>query len=151
MFFLHDEAARLLVEYEGARAHFVKIRFKSKREGRSFQALIDEGNHSLDALKALGYTKQAQRIILNMITMGMVSDCLHHIYEALICLEKRKVVVACNLLRKPLFDSLAYLSWMLGDEQDFYEAFSSGNPEALTHRKMGNRRFEILKAVSVVR
>ena len=145
-FFLHDQAARMLVEYEGAEAHFVKVRFKSKREGKVFNDLVDGGQHSLDALKALGYTKQAKRTILNAITMGMVSDCLHHVYEALICLEKRKVIVACNLLRKPLFDSLAYLSWMLGDEQDFYDAFTSGDPESLTHRKMGNRRLEILNA-----
>ena len=39
---------------------------------------------------------------INTITIGMVSDCLHHIYEALRCMERRKVVVAFNLLRKPL-------------------------------------------------
>lgn len=143
-FFLHDEAARLLVEYEGAKAHFVKVRFKSKKHAKAFDSPGD--TNGLSALRALGYEKQTRRIILNQITMAMVSDCLHHIYEALICLEKRKVVVACNLLRKPLFDSLAYLSWMLGDEDGFYAAFTSGDPEALTHRKMGNHRLEVLRA-----
>ena len=40
----------------------------------------------------------------------MVSDCLHHVYKALRCLEKRKVIVALNLLRKPLTDKFLYLS-----------------------------------------
>ena len=55
----------------------------------------------------------------------MVSDCLHHLYEALCCMEKRKVIVAHNLLRKPLTDNLMYLSWMLGDEDAFYAAFTA--------------------------
>jgi hypothetical protein len=56
------------------------------------------------------------------------------------CLEKRKSVVALNLLRKPLMDSQVYLSWMLGDEDAFYEAFTSVDPEALTPRRLGHRR-----------
>lgn len=99
-FFLHDEAGRLLVEYEGAEAHFVKVKFKSKRDAKAFDN--PEDSSGLTVLRKLGYEKQARRVILNQITMAMVSDCLHHIYEALICLEKRKVIVACNLLRKPL-------------------------------------------------
>jgi hypothetical protein len=79
----------------------------------------------------------------------MVSDCLHHIYEGLRCFEKRKIVVAFNLLRKPLKDSLLYLCWILGDEDEFYETFMSGVPEELTQKKLGNRRQGILtKAVN---
>lgn len=74
----------------------------------------------------------------------MVSDCLHHLYEALRCFEKRKFVVAFNLLRKPLKDNLLYLSWMLGDEDGFYAEFTSGNPERLSQKKLGNFRREIL-------
>lgn len=146
VFFLHDEAARLLVEYEAGEGHLVKVNFDSKREGREFQRLTKAGRSGIEALRDLGYAAPAQRVILNTITMAMVSDCLHHIYEALVCLEKRKVVVACNLLRKPLLDSLAYLSWMLGDEAGFYETFTSGDPTSLTQKKMGNRRLQILTA-----
>jgi DNA-directed RNA polymerase subunit RPC12/RpoP len=81
--------------------------------------------------------------------MAMVSDCLHHIFEGLRCFEKRKFVVAFNLLRKPLKDNLLYLAWMLGDEDDFYNTFMSGNPEALTQKMLGNKRLSIFtKAIA---
>src|SRR3546814_630092 len=94
-------------------------------------------------MRDLRYTQQARKLVLNQVTMALVSDCLHHIYEALICIEKRKIVVAFNLLRKPLKDSLLQLSWMFGDENAFYDAFTSGNPEELSQNRLGNFRREI--------
>jgi hypothetical protein len=90
-----------------------------------------------------GYPEQARRVLINTIMMGMVSDCLHHIFEALKCFEKRKVVVGFNLLRKPLKQNLLYLAWMLGNEDRFYSEFMSGNPENLSQKKIGNLRQEI--------
>lgn len=143
-FFLHDEGVRLLVQYEAAEANVVTVKFRSKVKAAKFAELAKES--SIDALRATGYPKQARRVILNQITMAMVSDCLHHIYEALRCIEKRKTVVGLNLLRKPLLDSLLYLSWMLGDEDGFYKAFTEDGPEALTPKRMGNHRANILAA-----
>ncbi len=91
-------------------------------------------------------------MVLNQITMAMVSDCLHHVFEALRCLEKRKIIVAINLLRKPLKDNLTYLAWMLGDEDSFYAEFMTGEPERLTHSRLGNKRLEIFtKAIARTR
>lgn len=141
-YFLHDECARMLVEYEGARAHWVTVTFQDPSEAEALKALAEED--SLTALRRAGYGDAARRIVLNMITMGMVSDTLHHLFEALSCLEKRKSVVALNLLRKPLTDSLVYLSWMLGDEDGFYAAFTAGDPTVLAPSRLGNRRKEIV-------
>jgi hypothetical protein len=55
--------------------------------------------------------------------MALTSDFLHHVYEGLWCLEKRKIVVAFNVLRKPLKDNLTYLCWMLADPEDFYATY----------------------------
>lgn len=145
-FFLHDENVRLLKEYEAARATFVEVTFKDKSEAKRLAELDASGMGSLEILKTLGYPEQLRRVILNQITMALTSDCLHHLYEGLRCLEKRKVVVAFNLLRKPLLENLTYLSWMLGDEDDFYAIFTSGNVEALTGKRVGNRRLTILDA-----
>lgn len=143
-FFLHDECARILVEYENARAHVVNFKFRNKADAKKFSSMADES--TIAAMRACGYGSEARQVILNTITMAMVSDCLHHIYEALRCIEKRKVIVALNLLRKPLTDNLMYLSWMHGDEGAFYEAFSKTGPTALTPSSMGNRRKEIITA-----
>lgn len=142
-FFLHDEGARILVEYEGAEAHVVSFKFHNKFEAEKFNEHAAKED-PIAAMRAGGYEAEARRVILNQITMAMVSDCLHHIYEALRCLEKRKVIVALNLLRKPLTDSLLYLSWMLGDEDEFYHAFTTNSPRGITSSILKGRRAEIL-------
>jgi len=142
-FFLHDEATRLLVEYEGARAHNVTFNFRNKAQARQFNE-IAEHQHTIAAMRACGFENEARKVLLNQITMALASDCLHHIYEALRCLEKRKIVVALNLLRKPLTDSLLYLSWMLADEEDFYRTFTANSPHGIKASVLKGRRIELL-------
>lgn len=147
-YFLHDECVRLLVEYEAAKANTVTVKFRNRAEADAY-ARLSKGKRGkkgnpIEALVGTGYHAQARRVELNTITMAMVSDCLLHIFEALRCMERRKTVVALNLLRKPLTDSLMYLSWMLGDEDAFYAAFSTGVPEELTQNKLGNIRAKVL-------
>lgn len=96
-------------------------------------------------LRQTGYSGEAKRVVVNTVILAMVSDCLHHIYEALRCMEKRKVVVAHNLFRKPLMDSLGYLSWILADEGEFYDAFTSSEGSEFLSRKLANRRLQILE------
>lgn len=144
-YFLHDTCVQMLAEYEQARAHLVRFKFRDADEADEFERLANDVS-SIEALKRLGRLAEARRVAINTITMGMVSDCLHHIYEALRCMERRKVVVAFNLLRKPLTDSLIYLAWMLGDEDGFYEAFSEKSPAGLAPKIVGNRRQAIFQA-----
>ncbi|MGH9344784.1 MAG: hypothetical protein ACRD19_13625, partial [Terriglobia bacterium] len=133
--------------YEAARAHLVTVNFKSKIDAEEFGRLAKED--VTEAMLKTGYPRQARRVVINSITMAMVSDCLHHIFEALKCFEKRKIVVGFNLLRKPLKQNLLYLAWMVGDEGEFFAEFMSGKPENLTQKKLGNRRQEIFaKAIA---
>ena len=135
----------MLAEYEKEKAHIVTVNFNNEADMQTFKEVAD-AEDAVAALRVVGRETEAQRVILNQITMAMVSDCLHHIYEALRCLEKRKVVVALNLLRKPLTDSLLYLSWMLGDENWFYSAFSTASPLGITSAILKGRRAEILSS-----
>lgn len=78
----------------------------------------------------------------------MISDCLNHVYEALKCFEKRKYIVGFNLLRKPLTESLLYLSWIYGNPNEFYLQFTKGDPKVLTLSVLGSERKQIyLKAI----
>ncbi|TCP30396.1 hypothetical protein [Sphingomonas sp. BK235] len=142
-FFLHDEGARILVEYEGARAHNVTLNFRDDAQARKFND-IAEREDIVTAMRTCGFENEARRVVLNQTTMAMVSDSFHHIYEALRCLEKRKSIVALNLLRKPLTDSLLYLSWMLADEDDFYRNFLTNSPQGFKASIVKGRRIEIL-------
>ena len=141
-FFSHDQCVHALKEYEEAEAHFVTVNFKRTTDADRY-AKIDNGDDFIEALQNLGYDIEAKKIILNTITMAMISDCLHHVYEALRCIEKRKTIVALNLLRKPLKDSLIYLTWMCGDPDEFYAEFMKGDPHDLSHTKLGNVRKDI--------
>lgn len=142
-FFMHDEFARMLVEYEAADATKVSFQFTSKAQGKRFRGLAQK-HDALTAMRELGLHSEARRVVLNQVTMAIVSDCAHHIYESLRCFEKRKFIPGMNLLRKPLLESLVYLSWMAADEDDFYSAFTSGDPAKLTQKVLGNRRKQIL-------
>jgi len=142
-FFLHDECARMLVEYEAAEATRVAFRFTGKAQSKRFKELAEK-HDVLSAMRELGLHSEARRVVMNNITMALVSDCAHHLYEALRCFEKRKVVPGFNLLRKPLLDSLMYFSWMVADEDAFYSAFASGDPTRITQKMIGNRRRDIL-------
>lgn len=148
-FFLHDEIARMLVEYEAANAHKVKFKFSGIRERKRFEALA-KTTDPVSVLKALGRDSEARRVVLNTITMAMVSDCAHHIYEALRCFEKGKVIPGFNLLRKPLLDNLMYFTWMVADEDGFHTAFTSGDPTKITQKVLGNRRLEFIQAALVL-
>ncbi|WP_145734660.1 hypothetical protein [Nitrospirillum pindoramense] len=135
----------MLGEYERERVHYVRFEFRDADEAEAFERYANETD-SIVALKMVGRLDEAKRVAINTITLGMVSDCLHHIYEALRCMERWKVVVAFNLLRKPLTDSLVYLSWMFSDEDDFYDAFANQSPAGLRPKIVGNRRQSIIDA-----
>lgn len=141
-YFLHDQSVQLLVEYEAAEAHIVSFKFANKNEATRFKKVAK--TDAIEALSAIGRHEDARRVVLNTITMALVSDCLHHVYEALQCMEKRKSIVAFNLLRKPLMDNLLYLSWILADEDSFFSCFMKGDPELLTQKKLGSRRVAIV-------
>lgn len=147
-FLLHDQCVIMLKEYAEKRAEHVTITFESEITVKEFREVADSED-AIEALRKTGHPKEAKRVVLNQITMAMVFDCLHHIFEALRCMEKRKVVVTLNLLRKPLKDNLTYLAWMLGDEDEFYNELMTGEPERLTHSRLGNKRLEIFaKAIA---
>lgn len=131
------------MEYEGADAHVVSVVFRSKAEAKAFEECAEKKD-PITAMRACGYEAESRKLVVNQITMAMVSDCLHHIYEGLRCLEKRKVIVALNLLRKPLTDNLLYLSWLLGDEDDFYNVFTTNSPRGITSNILKGNRAEII-------
>lgn len=143
-YFLHDICVAMLVEYTTARAHIVNYKFRSDAEAAQFKFTADN-NSAIAALLAIGQPDEARLVTLNTITLAMVSDCLHHIFEALSCMERRKFVVALNLLRKPLTDNLVFLSWMLADEPGFYAAFTKESPSSLSARSVGNKKSSIIE------
>lgn len=122
---LHDQILRLLVEYEQSGAHhWVATAFE--------KVLHDSGGQDADVdmlqfLKEHGLVRPYQHHIVSHLVLGLTSDMLHFLYEALMCFEKRKFAVGFALLRKPLKENLLFLAWLLGDEHDFISRFEKDN------------------------
>ena len=124
-FFLHDQVGELLIQYEQSGAHRWLTDAFSK-------ALADNGIHHADIdilefLKQRGLVRFYQHHIVAHLVLGLTSDMLHFIYESLMCFEKRKFAVGFALLRKPLKENLLFLSWLLGNEEDFVARFEKDN------------------------
>ncbi|KEZ98222.1 hypothetical protein A11M_0106925 [Xanthomonas vasicola pv. vasculorum NCPPB 895] len=144
-FYLHDAIARMFVEYEAANAMEITVNFAGKSKANEF--MQDAKRYDpITALRNAGLHTEAKHTVLNAITMAMSSDCAHHIYEALKCFEKRKVIPGFSLLRKPLLDNLSYFSWMVADENGFYDDFTCGDVSKITQKKLGNRRIELIES-----
>lgn len=142
-FFLHDRCAQILKEYEDSGANLVKTKFRSKKQFEAFSKIASEKD-IVQALRDTGFDKQVRKILLNQIIMALTSDALLHIFEALKCMEKRKVVVAFNLLRKPLTDNFLYLLWIFCDEEGFFLAFTSGDPAKIKSSVVKQRAVELV-------
>lgn len=128
-FFLHDSLARLLIEYESSGAH--------NWVTEAFQKVLTEQGVENGELDMLSFLKKHNIIepykhhLISHLVLALTSDMLHFLYEALSCFENRKFSVAYSLLRKPLKENLLFLSWILGDEDDFLERFSANNYQTL--------------------
>ncbi len=124
-FHLHDQIAELLVQYEASGAHlWVTEAFE--------EALSENGatNVEIDLLQFMkehGLVRFYQHHIVSHLVLGLTSDMLHFLYEALTCFEKRKFAVGFALLRKPFKENLLFLSWLLADQDDFITRFEKNN------------------------
>jgi hypothetical protein len=87
----------------------------------------------LDFLKQHDLVKPYEHHILSHVSLGIMADMLHFLYESLTAFEKRKFSVGFSLLRKPLKEHLFFLCWLLADSSDFITRFESNNHETLNH------------------
>lgn len=140
-FHLHDQMVQLLVQYEASGAHqWVTNAFE--------KVLADSHAKNVDVdlfqfMKQHGLIREYKHHIVSHLTLGLTSDMLHFLYEALTCFEKRKFAVGFALLRKPLKENLLFLSWLLSDNDDFIARFENNTATALNNIKP-EKRIQIL-------
>lgn len=128
-FRMHDQIAELLVQYEASGAHNWVI--------DAFKKVLDQSPSISGEINILQVMKEKKLVgmykhhIVSHLVLGLTSDMLHFIYEALICFEKRKFAVGYALLRKPLKENLLFLVWILADLDDFITRFEADNYRSL--------------------
>lgn len=130
-FYLHDQIAHMLVEYDLNGVQDTVI--------ETLLDVLNEGDHDIeeldviDFLKGLDGDEPYRHYILSHVILGLTSDMLHFLHESLICFEKHKLSVAFSLLRKPLKEHLLFLCWILADEDDFIKRFEKDNYKTLSY------------------
>lgn len=128
-FYLHDQLAHLLVQYEESGVQNQEIKVPAKIAAQ-LQLDVDEID-VIDLLKNLEEDQPYKHVILSQVILALTADMLHFLYESLICFEKHKLSVAFSLLRKPLKEHLLFLCWILADEDDFLKRFEKNPYETL--------------------
>jgi hypothetical protein len=142
-FYLHDQMTHLLVQYEASGVHNLVL--DSFKKVRAEHQNLDSDVDILSLLREKDLDPLYRHHVVSHLVLGLTSDMLHFLYEALTCLEKRKFAVAFALLRKPLKENLIFLSWLLGSESDFLTRFEKDNYTTLNGLDSG-RRQQILSA-----
>jgi hypothetical protein len=134
-FFLHDQLAHLLVEYDKSGAQNAVLNaVRDATKGRE-KEFVDV--NIITFLKQYDLKEEYRQHIVSHVVLALTADMLHFLYEALICFEKRKFSPGFALLRKPLKEHLIYLSWLLADEDDFVKRFERDNYKTLENRQVG--------------
>lgn len=140
-FYLHDQVAALLVEYDAAGAHqWIADTIARVAAEKGVEGDLDV----LDILKKAGMTETGKHLLFGHLVLALAADLLHFLYEGLCCLEKRKFSVAFSLLRKPFKENMLFLAWLLGDPDDFLQRFEKDNYTTLNGLQ-SPRRQELFK------
>jgi len=143
-FYLHDKLVELLKEYDsnGVQNTVADAFYKTLEEHGKLEEF--ENVELISYMKEAGLDEPYKHHIVSHIVMALTADMLHYLYEALMCLEKRKFSVAFTLLRKPLKEHLFFLSWVLADEGDFISRFEADNYKSFSSVTK-EKRIEIIE------
>lgn len=132
-FHLHDLMAGLLVQMEDQKAGHIRFNIESDEDRK----LLESGIHILDFLEKSGRGDLECRAAINHVCIALFADMLHFIYEALRCLEKRKLTVALSLFRKPLKEGILISAQMCADEVLFFEKMKTDAKNLLSRKSGG--------------
>lgn len=152
-FAVHDILAQFLVSGEQSGVFKARIHFSDKAEA----ALFEEAEDIFEWLETTGRLQDRARVLKALVLPAVLSDMLHHLYEALECSRKGKLNVTYALIRKPLQENLFVLESIVLDEAGFAEKLATnplslrphtaGGPEGHTRRIQ--RVLEIIKQTEV--
>lgn len=133
IFFLHDQCASLLVQYE--QSNIAKIGIDTIVEAYSNKFPNNDSDiiEILQFCRNKGFDAPYYHFLISKILMGLTSDLLHFTYEALKAFEKRKFSVAYSLLRKPFKENLIFICLVLNNYENFIELFEQETDKSLNN------------------
>lgn len=143
-YFIHDQLVETLRSGEEARIFDVQIKFDTPQQASEATELV--GKEFVEWLKTNDRHFEVLYLFYKQLTVALLSDFLHFVYEGLRCSSKAKLAVSYSLLRKPFKENLFYFEWLLADPADFLQKFDNGNVrEIVLSRDLSpERRKEII-------
>lgn len=130
--YLHDVIATIFTEVIDEKLFNTDVDFKSEQEAMDFKNHDDKYKW----LKENGKTEEFTSILCKDLFMRLLDDFLNYMHEVLSNLERGKVTVACDLLRKPFKDNLLYIEWILFNEKEISNLVYNGDIE---HYALGGK------------
>lgn len=107
--YLHDVIMSMFVEATSEDLMDTTIDINNEEEADS----LDNCDDVYSWLKERGRNEEFVNIFCKDLSMRLLGDFLNYIHEVLSNLERGKLTIACDLLRKPFKDNLLYLEWLL--------------------------------------
>lgn len=80
--------------------------------------ILDDCEDVYAWLKNSGRDNEFTTIFCKDLSMRLIGDFLNYIHEVLSNLERGKITIACDLLRKPFKDNLLYIEWILFNDSE---------------------------------
>lgn len=133
LFYLHDQCASLLVQYEQSEIHKIGLNKMIEAYSEKFPEHDSDIIEILQFYRDEGFDTPYYHFLISKILMGLTSDLLHNIYEALKSFEKRKFSVAYSLLRKPFKENLLFICLLSNNYENFIELFEQETNESLNN------------------
>jgi len=121
---IHDCLAQTVVE--GVKANVFNVSVIDEDGGLLKKLQSAEGRDIIQILEEEGRFVEVFLLLYRQVTVAILSDMCHFIFEALNCSQKGKLTVTFHLLRKPLVENLLYLEYLLADPGSFIFNFWKG-------------------------
>jgi len=120
-FKFHDELAKIVADLESTNSLAVNVEL-TQSEIKEIQEL--EGEELWGWLESNGKHDVLFNMSYRQVTIALISDATHFIFESLSACAKGKTSVAFSLLRKPFKENLLMLEWLCGNPGDFIRKFN---------------------------
>ncbi|MGL9742151.1 hypothetical protein [Enterococcus sp. DIV1368c] len=103
---------------------------------------IEETEDVIDWMIENGFKKEAYKFLRAHLFFSLLQDFNFYMHESFDCAERGKVSVAFTISRKPIKDTLFYLSWLLVDSAEMLDKFLNENPKKYDVSSL-NRDFKL--------
>lgn len=143
--YLHDVMMSIFREVIDEDLIETKIKFKNNEEANELESY----DCIYDWLKEKKRDDEFSKILCKDLSMRLIGDFLNYIYEVLSNLERGKITIACDLLRKPFKDNLFYLEWILYNDKEISNYIYDGKIDeyALENVKYAYKRKIVLSSL----